>query len=183
MLEGISSASNSQRCMVTMHCKPINYQLYLSVNYQQHLSAISTGLSVSTWVTLTILQLTSGVFSTWSLQHMKSTLASLLPVVHDWLLQALELGKEIIVIFYDPCKAFVSVPHAPLLQKRSSTGLHQHNLVWSQSYLTHKSQRVVVSGESSPLLPVLKIFADDMLLYMQMHWHWLPEGCPIPSRR
>ena len=75
-------------------------------------------------------------------------------MVHAWL-QALESRKEIVAIFYDLRKAFDSVPHAPLLEKLGATGLHPHILKWVQSYLTQRSQRVVVGGESSPSLPVI----------------------------
>ena len=65
----------------------------------------------------------------WGFQHGKSTVASLLAVVHAWL-QALESKKEIVVIFYDLRKTFDSVPHAPLLEKLGVTGLHSHILKW-----------------------------------------------------
>ena len=42
-----------------------------------------------------------------------------------------------------------------IIQKLGATGLHSHILKWVQSYLTQRSQRVVVGGESSPPLPVL----------------------------
>ena len=90
----------------------------------------------------------------WGFQHGKSTVASLLAVVHAWL-QALESKKEIVAILYDLCKAFDSASHAPLLQKLGTTGFHSHILKWVQSYLTQRSQRVVVGGKSSPPLPVL----------------------------
>ena len=132
------------------HSKPTNYRpiSLLSITsklLERHFHwLISEHLSDSNYLAI----------NQWGFQHGKSTLASLLAVVHVWL-QALESGKEIIAIFYDLRKAFDSVPHAPLLQKLSSTGLHQHILMWIQSYLTHRSQRVVVGGKSSPLLPVL----------------------------
>ena len=78
--------------------------------------------------------------------------ASLLAVVHDWL-QALESDKEIIAIFIDLRKAFHSVPHARNLAVQDSINIII--LMWIQSYLTHRSQRVVISDESSPLLPLL----------------------------
>ncbi len=90
----------------------------------------------------------------WGFQRGKSTVTSLLTVVHAWF-QALESGKEIVATFYDLRKAFDTVPHIPLLQKLSTSGLHQHVLKWIQSYLTLRSQRVTIGGESSPPLPVL----------------------------
>jgi len=45
----------------------------------------------------------------WGFQHGKSTVVSLLAVVHTWL-QALESKKEIVAIFYDLRKAFLMLP-------------------------------------------------------------------------
>ena len=91
------------------HSKPTNYRpiSLLSITsklLERHFHwLISEHLSDSNYLAI----------NQWGFQHGKSTLASLLAVVHDWL-QALESGKEIIAIFYDLCKAFDSVPHAPL---------------------------------------------------------------------
>ena len=115
-------------------------------------------------------------------------------MVHAWL-QALESKKKIVAIFYDVCKAFDSVLHAPLLQTLDATGLHSHILKatshngareWLlvvnphlpyQSYLEcHKVNSVLgpllfliyindVSNLAFSSGTFLNLFADDMLLY------------------
>ena len=61
----------------------------------------------------------------------------------------LEAGNEVCAIFFDFRKAFDSVPHRKLLDKLQDLGLDEHILQWVKSYLTDRSQKVVVNGESS----------------------------------
>ena len=58
-------------------------------------------------------------------------------------------------MYFDLRKAFDSVPHRPLLQKLLVIQLNPHIIQWVSSYLTHRSQIVVVEGTCSPVLPVL----------------------------
>lgn len=52
-------------------------------------------------------------------------------------------------------KAFDSVPHQPLLEKRQSVNVHPHVLKWIASYLCGRTQYVCVGGPSSQLQPVI----------------------------
>ena len=83
----------------------------------------------------------------------KSTVTVLLSTLHD-ILQLLEAGFDISLVFFYLRIAFDSVPHLPLLQKLRDIGLNQHILQWIASYLTNRQQYVVVgctSSESTPM--------------------------------
>ena len=73
---------------------------------------------------------------------------ALLTLSHEWL-RHLEAGMEVCVIFLDLKKAFDSVPHRDVLMVVKSTGLHPILFRWLCSYLSARSQRVVVGGVSS----------------------------------
>ena len=81
-------------------------------------------------------------------------LTALLSVLHEWFL-TLEDGNEVCAIFLDYKKAFDSIPHRPLLDKLMYLGFNEYILRWVTSYLTCRSQRVVVNGESSSQVPVV----------------------------
>ena len=78
----------------------------------------------------------------------RSTVSALLTTTSDWLTM-LESGKDICAVFFDYRKAFDSVPHRPLMEKLSSLGLSVYLMKWITEYLTNRSQRVVVEGETS----------------------------------
>ena len=90
----------------------------------------------------------------WGFQKGKSTVTSLIAVIHDWL-QILEAGQEVCSVFFDLRKAFDSVPHAKLIRKLESIGLCTQIVEWVKSYLTDRQQCVVVGGESSSCSHVL----------------------------
>ena len=81
-------------------------------------------------------------------------MTALLSVTQEWL-SALEHGHELCAVFFDYRKAFDSVPHQPLLEKLESLGFDAHILHWVTNYLTNRSQKVVVNGQSSPSAPVI----------------------------
>ncbi len=64
----------------------------------------------------------------WGFQRGKSTVTSLLTVIHDWLM-ILESGKEVCSVFINLKKAFDTVPHRPLISKLERTGLSP--IFWS----------------------------------------------------
>jgi len=92
--------------------------------------------------------------SQWGFSEGKSTVTALLTTTHEWF-QSLEEGKEICAVFFDFKKAFDSVPHRPLVTKLQQMGVPDHVLLWIASYLTCRSQRVVVNGATSQSMPVL----------------------------
>ena len=77
-----------------------------------------------------------------------STQDALLKTVDDW---RLSLDKIEIVgsVFIDLSKAFDSVCHTLLLEKLARYGFRGDSLLWFQSYLSGRKQRVVIGGEAS----------------------------------
>ena len=64
-------------------------------------------------------------------------------------------GLSSAALFLDLSKAFDKVPHHKLILSLSAVGVSGPLLKWLESYLTHRSQRVVLNGHSSTSLPVL----------------------------
>ena len=101
---------------------------------------------------------------------------------------------QVDVILLDFAKAFDRVPHRRLLQKLSSYGIDCYTYQWIETWLTQRTQQVVMDGDSSlpatvlsgvpqgtvlgPLIFLIyinyiseqvssqiRLFADDCLLY------------------
>ena len=89
----------------------------------------------------------------WGFQNGRSTVSALLSTIHHWL-QLMESGMDVCTVFLDYCKAFDSVPHAPLMKKLQDIGLHTNLLAWVFDYLTLRKQQVVVDGVTSSQIPV-----------------------------
>ena len=77
-----------------------------------------------------------------------STLSALLSVTHKWF-SLLDSHNSVCAVFFDLRKAFDSVPHQPLLDTLSSTGIPPHLIIWLRNYLRNRSQQVVLNGSSS----------------------------------
>ena len=90
----------------------------------------------------------------WGFLPSRSTTSALLSVTHDWLSQ-LDQGHDVCSVYFDLRKAFDSVPHRPLLQKLIDIQLNPYIIQWVNSYLSNRSQLVVVEGTCSSILPVL----------------------------
>ena len=90
----------------------------------------------------------------WGFLPGRSASSALLSVTHDWF-NHLEKGNEVCSVFFDLKKAFDSVPHCLLLHKLSEICIDPFIIQWVHSYLTNRSQLVVVGGEQSSVLPVL----------------------------
>ena len=58
----------------------------------------------------------------------------------------LDSNFSICAVFFDLCKAFDSIPHRPLLDTLLSYNIPPHPVNWIQSYLTHRSQQVVIDN-------------------------------------
>ena len=90
----------------------------------------------------------------WSFLPGRSASSALLSVTHNWFNQ-LENGNEVCSIFFDLKKAFDSVPHSLPLLRLAEISLDPFIIQWVCSYLTNRSQLVVVGGEQPSVLPVI----------------------------
>ena len=59
------------------------------------------------------------------------------------------LGNETKIVFLDISKAFDRVWHKGLIFKLSRTGIPNSLLKWFESYLSNRSQRVIIRGNTS----------------------------------
>ena len=125
-----------------------------------------------------------------------STVNQLLSLYHELCL-AVDLQKEVRIVFLDISKAFDRVWHAGLLYKLERNGISGSLLNWIRNYLSNRQQRVVINGQSSewgtinagvpqgsvlgPLLFLIfindivdivrsniKLFADDASLFLSV---------------
>ena len=74
--------------------------------------------------------------------------------IHTNLVENFDKGITTQTVFFDISKAFDRVWHRGLLHKLEATGIRGKLLDWLQDYLTHRSQRVVLKGQSSVDLTV-----------------------------
>ena len=79
----------------------------------------------------------------------------LLLTVLDDLSKTLDASGQSDVIYLDFSKAFDSVSHRLLIHKLKKFGITGPLLKWFSSYLSGRTQRVVIEGSSSPWLPVI----------------------------
>ena len=90
----------------------------------------------------------------WGFLCGRSTTGALVNTVDRWH-RCLERGNEVCAVFLDLKKAFDRVPHRPLLDKLRALNINPFVLQWLENYLMHRSQTVVVGGESSAPASVL----------------------------
>jgi hypothetical protein len=83
-----------------------------------------------------------------------STTNQLVKIV-DYVLQGFDHGNDSIAVFLDISKAFDRVWHKGLIIKLYNNGIRGSLLNWFQSYVTGRSQNVVINGCSSDPLPVM----------------------------
>ena len=58
-------------------------------------------------------------------------------------LSILEQGCDVVLVFVDLSKAFVRIPHIPLLQHLKDIGLDHHIIQWIVSHLLNREQYIV----------------------------------------
>ena len=72
---------------------------------------------------------------------------------HDWQ-RNLNHGLSSAALILDMSKAFDKVPHHYLLHSLSTVGVSGPLFKWFESYLSYRSQKVVLNGYTSTSLPV-----------------------------
>ena len=82
-----------------------------------------------------------------------STQEALISATTDWH-KFLDGKKDVAAVFFYLSKAFDTVPHQSLLQALSQIGVSGKLLQWFESYLSGRSQRVVLNGCSSTSISV-----------------------------
>ena len=93
----------------------------------------------------------------------RSCTSQLLEVIDEWSI-SFEEGKPVDVLYLDFKKAFDSVPHQRLLSKLETYSITGHLRCWISSFLSGRSQRVVVRGCHSPWAPVLSSVPQGSVL-------------------
>ena len=90
----------------------------------------------------------------------------------------LDKGLCVLGLFLDFSKAFDMVDHNVLLSKLSLFGVHGVTLEWFRSYISERSQYVLVNRTCSSTLPVLKdvphlflIYINDLVDCLHPHVH------------
>ena len=83
----------------------------------------------------------------------KSCQSNLIDCIEDWT-KVLDKGHCVDVIYLDFKKAFDSVPHLRLLQKLKGYGITGKTHAWVTSFLSGRTQSVVLDGARSKSVPV-----------------------------
>ena len=86
-------------------------------------------------------------------RHGHSTATALIQMYDNWI-QEVDRGNMVGVMMVDLSAAFDMVDHPLLLQKLKLLGLEDDSLAWMNSYLSGRSQSVLVDGCLSPPLDV-----------------------------
>ena len=73
----------------------------------------------------------------------------------DEILRAMDQHYQVDLIMLDFSKAFDTVAHNKLLLKLEHYGIQSNTYSWLQTWLTKRTQKVVVEGETSKTLKVL----------------------------
>ncbi len=120
----------------------------------------------------------------------------LISTVED-IAHSVDKGSQVDALVLDFSKAFDKVPHQRLLSKLNFYGIRNTTASWIEAWLCHRTQKVVVDGEESPLSQVtsgvpqgtvlgplmfllfindivdnvsseIRLFADDCVLYQEV---------------
>ena len=83
----------------------------------------------------------------------RSTETNLCEYIDD-LIVAMDEGYQVDAVYTDYSKAFDKICHSILFQKLEAVGIHGDLLRWLKSYLTNRSQAVVVKGFTSAFIPI-----------------------------
>jgi hypothetical protein len=69
--------------------------------------------------------------------------------------EVIDAAKPFDVVFLDFAKAFDKVPRGRVLEKLRAHGIKKKTLAWIKSWVTGRTQRVVLNGECSTWVEVL----------------------------
>ena len=113
------------------------------------------------------------------------------------LAKSMSVGEQVDIVLLDFSKAFDKVPHRRLLHKLNYYGVRGHTINWIESFLSYRTQQVIIEGKTSTTADVLsgvpqgtvlgpllfltfindmpdctrsdiRLFADDSLLYRRI---------------
>jgi hypothetical protein len=82
-----------------------------------------------------------------------STVSQLLFCTDEWT-KKIDSKKNVDVIYFDFAKAFDTVCHNKLIQKLSAIGISGNLLLWIQSFLSNRTQKILVNGFKSNISEV-----------------------------
>ena len=71
------------------------------------------------------------------------------------LAESLDNGRQVDMMILDFSKAFDRVPHQRLLKKLDHYGVRGQTYNWIRSFLTNRSQQVIVNRETLDNVPVV----------------------------
>ena len=91
----------------------------------------------------------------------RSTVLQMLHVMEIWT-SILDEGASIDTIYCDYMKAFDKVPHKRLINKLSAYGLGESVVEWIKSFLSDRTQQVVVNGQGQLQKRLLVVFLKEV---------------------